>query len=423
MNDQTLTDRFGDAEMLRNPYEYYSRLREEKKVFFSESLNAFVVCRFSDIEQVLQNPALFVNTPPSSQASAHAHYAERYYKLYDDAGLPRRVPVLAMTDGDLHRRYRDLINPRFTASAVKRMEDRLVAVVDGLIDTFIERGANGTGSVDLYSEFALLVPLFFFCDTLGVPRTNIRMMQDAGAASISLVTGALLDEEGRVAAHMKLIEYSKFIQKHIDRLRRDPDDSLLSHMIHHETRDGDRLSDQEIISMCATLNTGGNETTTNGIGNTLYAAVRDPEILARLNENRDLIPKFTEEVIRQDSPIAATIRWASEDAMIGETPIPKGSAVHVRLAAGNRDEQQYDHASCVDLDRSGIRNHLGFGYGIHYCVGVHLSRAEIRISLARLLDRLEDIRIDPGKTPIEYNDAGMVHGLQALPVTFRKKAL
>ncbi|MEJ7927466.1 cytochrome P450 [Sphingobium sp. AN641] len=415
-----LPDRFGETEMLKAPYDYYSQLRGEEEIFFSKALNAFVISRFADSEAVLQNTSTFSNTPPINQATAMAAYTERYFKLYEEAGVPHRVPVLAMTDGNLHLRYRELINPRFMPSAIKRMDDALVAVVDGLIDGFIDRGADGEGSVDLYREYALLVPLYFFCDTLGVPRTHIQLMQDAGAASISLVTGGLLSEEERVAAHLKLIEFTKFVQVHINRLRAEPDDSLLSHMIHSATRDGDHLSEQEVISMVATLNTGGNETTTNGLGNTLYAAIKNPEMLKKLSENRDLIPRFIEEVMRFDSPIAAATRWAKEDTMIGETHIPKGSCLHVRLASGNRDEAKYSHANEFDPARSNVRNHLGFGHGVHYCVGVHLSRSEIRIGLGRLLDRLEDICIDTSKGPIEYAEAGMVHGLRALPITFRK---
>lgn len=421
MNEGSSLDRFNDPTMFSEPFDYYALLRSQDGVFFSESLNAYVASRHADIDAVLQNPQLFTNTPATDQTSAMAAYADRYYAMYDEAGLPRRTPVLAMTDGDAHRRYRDLISPRFTPSAVKRMDQALTAVADGLIDSFIERGAEGAGKVDLYREYALLVPLHFFCDTLGISRSNAALMQDAGAAAIALVTGGLLREEGRIAAHRKLIEFGKLIQSQIKRVRDEPDDSLLSHMVHGETRDGDCLSEQEIISMCATLNTGGNETTTNGLGNTLYAALRDPERLRRLDEQRDLIPRFIEEVIRTDSPIAAATRWASADTVIGGTPIPKGSCLHIRLAAGNRDEQKYPRASDIDLQRPAVRNHLGFGVGIHYCVGVHLSRSEIRIGLERLLDRLDDLRIDQSAGPVEYTSAGVVRGLKALPITFRKR--
>jgi cytochrome P450 len=416
----SLLDRFDDPEMFRKPFDYYALLRSQEGVFFSKALNAYVVSRQADIEALLQNPQLFTNTPATDQTSAMAAYADRYYAMYDEADLPRRIPVLAMTDGDLHRRYRDLISSRFTPSAVKRMDKALTEVADGLIDSFIERGAENAGKVDLYREYALLVPLHFFCDTLGISRSHTALMQDAGAAAIALVTGGLLDEDGRIAAHGKLIEFGKLIQSQVQRVRQEPDESLLSHMVHSRTRDGDRLSEQEIISMCATLNTGGNETTTNGLGNTLHAALRDPDTLRRLDQQRDLIPRFIEEVIRTDSPIAAATRWVSEDAVVGGTSIPKGSCLHVRLAAGNRDEHKYSCAQDIDLQRPAVRNHLGFGVGIHYCVGVHLSRSEIRIGLERLMDRLDDLRIDQAAGPVEYTSAGVVRGLKALPVTFRK---
>lgn len=421
MSNTAVEDRFSEPGTLKCPYGYYAELRDNAPVFYSKSLNSYVITKHADTLSILQHPELFSSSPPRDQTSSMVAYAERYHSLYDEAGVPRRVPVLAMTDGDLHRRYRDLINPRFTPGSVKGMEQAIVKVADELIDAFIDRGADTEGKVDLYSEYALLVPLHIFCDTLGVGRGGIQIMQDAGAAAMALVTGGLLDEAGRVAAHLKLIEFSKFIMKHVERLRAAPDASLLSHMIHGETRDGDKLSDQEILSMCATLNTGGNETTTNGIGNTLYAAIKDPEMLRRLTLDRELIKKFTEEVMRTDSPIANVMRWANEDTVVGGQAIAKGSCLHVRIPAGNRDADVYPDADTIDTQRKGILNHLAFGNGTHYCVGVHLSRVEIRVSLNRLLDRMEDIRIDESRGPVEYSGRAAVRALTALPVTFRKR--
>ncbi len=412
-----VADKFADPVTLENPYSYYDDLRDDAPVFFSETLNSYVVTRFKDIVSIAQNPATFSSVPPKNQTTIMASFSEVYYKMYEDAGLPPRIPTLVGSDGDTHRRYRQIAEGFFTPRAVKEMEEQLLAIVDDLLDKIIDKGA-----ADIYREFALLVPLYVICDVLGLPRENAALMQAAGDASTDLAGAGLLSDDERRERHETLIRFGLYLREYIAKYREAPENNLISHLIHTPTRDGDNLSEQEIIALCTTLNVGGNETTTNGIGNTLWLLLKDPEVEARLRANRDEIPRFVEEALRLESPVTSLMRWANEDVEVSGVAIPKGGCLHLRIPAGNRDTLQYQCPAAADVERSGIRNHLAFGNGVHYCLGVHLTRAEMRLALNRIFDRMTDLKLDPTKPAVTHNYKTQVRSLTGLPITFSRIA-
>lgn len=412
-----VADKFADPGTLENPYPYYEELRVEAPVFFSSTLNSYVISRFKDVVTVAQNPKLFSSVSPRNQTSVMASFSEAYYQMYEEAGLPPRIPTLVGSDGDTHRRYRQIAEPFFTPRAVKEMEGKLAQVVDELLDSIIDRGA-----IDIYREFALLVPLYVICDVLGLPRENARLMQEAGDASTDLAGAGVLNEEQRRACHATLIRFGLYLREYIRRYREKPEANLISHLIHTPTRDGDTLSEQEIIALCTTLNVGGNETTTNGIGNALWLLLNDPETEARLRANREDIPRFVEEALRLESPVSSLMRWATEDTEVGGVAIPAGACLHLRIPAANRDDGQFGCPASVDLGRSSIRNHLAFGNGAHYCLGVHLTRAEMRLALNKIFDRMTDLKLDSSKDAVRHNYKTQVRSLTGLPITFTRVA-
>lgn len=410
-------DKFADASTLENPYSYYDELREEAPILYSETLGSYVVSRFKDIVAIAQDPTRFSSVPPKDQTTVMASFSEAYYKMYDEAGLPPRIPTLVGSDGDTHRRYRQIVEKFFAPRAVKKMESQLLTIVDDLLDGIIDKG-----SVDIYREFALLVPLYVICDVLGLPRENAAMMQAAGDASTDLAGAGVLNDDERRERHKTLIKFGLYLREYIEKYREAPEDNLISHLIHTPTRDGDHLSEQEIIALCTTLNVGGNETTTNGIGNTLWLLLNNPETEARLRANRDEIPRFVEEALRLESPVTSLMRWANEDVEIDGVAIPKGGCLHLRIPAGNRDAMQYPEPASANLERPGIRNHLAFGNGVHYCLGVHLTRAEMRLALNRIFDRMTDMKLDGTKPAVSHNYKTQVRSLTALPITFSRAA-
>jgi cytochrome P450 len=387
-------------------------LRDERAVFFSPSINAFVVTRYADCLEVLNHPEVFSSNPPDSLGMM-ATYAAAYLPIYEAAGVPPCIPTLVTTDGTVHRRYRSAVDRNFSAASVRALEPSIRELVDRLIDDFADAGRT-----DIYDSFCKRLPLFVICDMLGLPRDIAPMLRRSADAMARLAGGALETEESRIQLHRDQAEFHRWLLPLIHRLRAEPDETLLSRLIHTPTDDGTLLSDAELLSLVTTLNVGGNETTTNGLGNMFWICFGDPALQRRLRADRSRVEAFVEEALRVESPVAAMPRWVMADTKIGDTPIPAGSAVQVSFSAANRDGKRFGCPADLDLHRSGARNHIAFGMGPHYCLGAMLSRSELKIAMNRILDRLDNIRLDAAADGIRHQHKVIVRGLTALPIVF-----
>jgi cytochrome P450 len=227
-------------------------------------------------------------------------------------------------------------------------------------------------------------------------------------------------EETRVACVEQLIAFQRFLQPFIEEVRLAPNDKLLSHLVNTPTVDGDRLSDAEIHSLVQTMNAGGTETTTNGLGNMFGIMLHDPALQAELRSNASLIARFVEEAIRLESPVAGQPRWVRHATQLGDVHIPKGSVVQVRIGAANRDAERFGCPAHVDMQRKGIRSHLGFGLGLHYCLGATLARAEMQKAMEHILARTASITLDPDAQLRPRAPRVGVRAWQNLPVRFAR---
>jgi cytochrome P450 len=416
--DGCVKDRFSDPATLESPYAFLAELREQAPVFFSPTLHMYVVSRFADVQYVLNNPAIFSSEAVSDGGqTSNYNLAERYAPLYEDAGVPFQKATLVITDGASHKRYRSAVDRTFTVGAVKAMEAAITQTVDALIDRFIDRG-----EADIYKEFCLQLPLILICKILGLPATDtsIQLMQKSADAIVRLQGGAIETEESRIALHKTQVEFYRFIFDHVNQVKANPDGSLISQLIATMPDDGVPLDDAELLSIINVLNVGGNETTTNGLGNMFWACFREPGWQERLRADRDLVPKFVEETLRLETPVASMIRWVKQDAEIAGVQIPQNAMVLMSFLGANRDPRQYGCPAHVDLDRKGIRNHLAFGGGVHFCLGANLARLELKIAMNRVLDRMGDIRIADTGRPLEHEMKFIVRALKSLPVSFTK---
>jgi len=334
--------------------------------------------------------------------------------MYDEAKVPRQLPTLVITDGKTHMRYRKHIDSYFNVASVRELDGKILKVVDDLIDGFIDEGA-----VDLYKGFCLQVPLHLMCDLLGFPRADAPLLQRAAEASVRLAGGAGETEERRVALHKDSIDFHRYAQGHIRRVRTSPDATLLSAMIHTVPEDGIPMTDQELISMLQALNVGGNETTTNGLGNMFWIALADPAMFGILRADRSLVPKFAEEALRAECPVSALPRWAMQDTEIGGVAIPAGSTIQVNYSAVNRDPAQFPEPQRIDVERKSLRNHAAFGMGPHYCAGAILARSEMKVAMNRILDRMTSIRLETTSPPV-FQPKLIVRSVTTLPIVFEK---
>jgi cytochrome P450 len=342
-----------------------------------------------------------------------AAFAPEYHSIYTDKGTYPPLPTLVITDGEVHRRYRATVEKAFSAEAVRAMEPGIRALVDALIDDFI-----ADGKVDLYKALCLKLPSFVMCDVIGLPREAAPLLKRGADTSPRLVSSALETEESRRALNGERADMYVYIQGYIEKYRSEPQDNLLSRIIHTDPPDGVPLTVRELISIAGTLNVGGNETTTNGLGNMFYRAFLDPEAqqAARAEPAR-----FVDESLRLESAVSAMPRWVMSDTEIGGVAIPAGARLFVSFLAANHDERRFACPHLMDAQRPAVRNHMAFGAGPHFCLGAPLARLEMRIALERVLDRLADIRLDP-TIEIRRQQKMIVRGIENLPILFTARA-
>ena len=408
----TIADSFASPDILATPFDFLKTLRDEAPVFFSEALQAFVVTRQSDVQEVLQNPAVFTSFPLGASRATMAAFSADYRYIYEEKGTYPPLPTLVITDGDVHKRYRGTVDKAFSVSAVRDMEPGIVELVDTLLDEIVP-----AGRADFYAQFCLRLPSIVMCDVIGLPRDGAALLKRGADTSPRLVSAALETEESRQALNGERADMYVYIQTFIDQYRAKPVDNLLSRLVHLVPDDGVPLTDQELISLAGTLNVGGNETTTNGLGNMFQLAFSDPTVQQRLRDDPAEIPRFVEESLRVESPVSAMPRWVGADTEIDGVQLPAGSRLFVSFLAANHDERRWACPHAVDLERKAIRNHLAFGAGPHYCLGAPLARLEMRVALERVLARMADIRFDPDVL-LRRQAKMIVRGVENLPIVF-----
>jgi cytochrome P450 len=381
----------------RDPYPELARARRETPV---QSLDmsamphddahpVFFIHRFDDVARVLRDGDTF--------SSAHI------IDLIMGPVMGDHI-ILGM-DGIRHRRYRALVATAFRQKVLAQWEHELVAqVANELIDRFADRG-----HAELVREFTFPYPTQVIAGILGLPREDFKQFQRWSIAILSFLS----KPDEAIAASQEVRAYMAGILQ--DR-RAQPRQDLISDLARAEI-DGERLDDEEIFSFLRLLLPAGVETTFRSTGNLLFLLLSHPDQLDAVRADRTLIPQAIEEALRLEAPLLNITRLATDDTDVAGEPIEAGSTVMLMLASANRDETRYDDPDRFDIFRTNPRPHIAFGNGPHVCLGMHLARLEMRVALHCLLDRLPDLRLDPGGS--DPHIRGQVfRSPTSLPVTF-----
>jgi cytochrome P450 len=411
--DAELVTLLTTAEGRADPYPHYARIREQVPLFRSATGN-WIVSRFSDCQQVLRSPHFGKG---ADQGATTRMRLARWGIPPEEVAefsefFERRQSMLTLNPPD-HTRLRALVARAFTPSTVEALRPHVEALCDGLLDTLAESAQRGQ-TVDIMRELAFPLPVAVIGELLGVPVVDRAQFQAlVRAATIILEPTSTLDDlrRGRDAR----LSMEHYFEELIAERRQRPTVDLLSELI--AVSDGsDRLSQKEVISIAVLLFAAGFETTTNLIGNGLWALMQHPEQLQLLRSSvgdSDAVQRALEELLRFDSPVQLDGRAAQRDTEILGQPVAAGDQVMTLLGAANHDPRRFSAPGTLDLRRD-QGPPMSFGSGIHYCLGAALARVEGQVCFSRLLTRFDHFEL--GEGGIEHRDSITLRGLARFPV-------
>ncbi|HKN39752.1 MAG TPA: cytochrome P450 [Acidimicrobiia bacterium] len=404
-------------EVRANPYPLLEELREAAPVHWvsQQGLESWIVTRYDEVRFVLGDPR-FIKAPETVPE------ALRRFKAAFGSQEESEVRSLLATDPPDHTRLRRLVGKAFTPRRVDGLRRRAQQVTDGLLDAIDGDGGDRTGVVDLVEGLTIPLPVTMIGELVGVPaedRADFKKWSDA-----LLVVPR--DEEGRRSRQAGAEALRAYFADLVAERRRtmrpelapDAQPDLVSALL--TARDeGGRLSEQELLSMLMVVLTAGHETTGNLIGNSVLALFDWPDRRRRLQADPGLLRVAVEELLRFVGPVMQpTLRVASEDVEIGGVVIPAGSVVVCMLASANRDPRRFPAPDEFDVARED-NPHLGFGHGIHFCLGAPLARMEAETALGSLLRRFPDMELAAGRQKIPWRPSALLRGPAVLPVRLR----
>jgi len=353
----------------------------------------WLVTRYDDARRALTDPTL-------SNRLARG-------TLLRNEGGPTSQHMLVSDPPD-HTRLRRLVSAGFTARRVERLEPRISAIADDLLDAMA-----GRDEVDLIGGYAFPLPIQVICELLGVPSADRDQFR---VWSKEVVAGPLSSDPGQVErTRVALGHIVGYIGHLLAAKRRTPGDDLLSALL--DVRDqGDRLTEDELVSMVFLMLIAGHETTMNLIGNGIYLLLTHPGQRDRIGADPGLLSSAIEEFLRYESPVqTSSLRMTTEPVRYSGVTIPAGQLVLISLASANRDEAGTPDPDRFDITRPGT-THLAFGHGIHFCLGAALARLEGRIAIAALLHRYPALELARDPTDLTWRPSLFIQGLTELPV-------
>jgi cytochrome P450 len=392
-----------DPAVLADPYPLYRRLREQDPVHWDPFLHAWIATRYQDVITVLHRfSADRIRTP------------EQLSSMGCDGLNPiARVMLkqLLFMDAPSHTRLRGLAAAAFSPRRVELMRVHIHEIAERLMDKILSKER---GELDVIRDFAEPFPATVTAEMLGVPTADSMQLKD-WSADFAEMLGNLQHNADRAPRLLhSLEEMTLYFRAAIREKEKRPSEGLIYSLMTAEV-DGGRLSEEEVVANSILTMIGGQETTTNLIGNGLLMLLEHPEQMSRLLADSSLIPSAVEELLRYQSPVQHTARIATEDTLLGEKQILKGQSVIALMAAGNRDPERFPEPDRLDVARPDNR-HLAFGWSAHFCFGATLARMEGQIAFSALLRRLPRMRLTDA--PLQWRGNLGLRGLTALPVRF-----
>jgi len=398
------------GEHAESAFSLYARLRSRGAVVplapLGPDRGAWAVTRMEEAVQVLKDHERFT---VDLRAAGLGNLGGGGHATTGDAtGFFTQGGSMLTVDEPDHRRLRGLVSKVFTPAYIEGLRPRVQEIADELLDR-----VQAQGRMDVVEDYAYPLPINVISEMLGVPREDRPQVREwSGALASGLGLGG---QDDGIVAHMRA--FGEYTARLVAEKRRRPADDLISKLVATE-EEGDRLGERELLSMITLLIFAGHETTSNLIGTGTLILLDHPDQLARLAADPALVPVAVEELLRYNGP-ATTVgpRFAREDVELAGQRIGKGDMVVVALLSANHDETRFTRPEELDVARA-INRHIGFGQGIHVCLGAPLARLEGDVAFTTLLRRMPGLRLAVPRDGITWHATLNSRSLTALPVAF-----
>jgi cytochrome P450 len=397
---------FPSPEQRLSPFEFYSTMRHLNPVVYDEANNVWGVFRYSDVQAILGNYVTFSSANNTFSRSLR--------------------PGLLQSDPPYHRILRGVIASAFTPMIVAKLEPHIDEIANERMDRIIEKGC-----MDLIDDFAYPLPVTIIAELLGVPIEDRELFHKWADMFHSALNSEVLRSSARTGIsnggdptkNVARIqeEMDAYFNAIIEKRTQTPQVDLISNLIRAQA-DGRHLSREEILTFCRVILVAGHVTTFNLIGNTILSLLQNPQEFKLLQENHSLIGSAIEETLRYRSPVQAVNRIVTKDVKLGEQQIHSGQRIVAWIGSANHDESAFSDPERFDIRRSGRHPNLGFGDGIHFCLGAPLARLEMQVVLRIILQRLQGLTLDGDGDKLQPIPSVFFHGVSHLPIRFQAGA-
>ncbi|MFF7262385.1 cytochrome P450 [Streptomyces sp. NPDC008159] len=391
-----------DPDFVADPYPAYAELRALGRVRYFEPTNQWLVAHHADVSALLRDRRLgrtyqhrFTHEDFGRSAPPPEH--EPFHTLNDHGMLDLEPPD--------HTRIRRLVSKAFTPRTVERLKPYVEGLAGELVARLVEAGGG-----DLLADVAEPLPVAVIAEMLGVPESDRAQLRPWSADICGMYELSPSEATAKKAVRAS-VEFSEYLRELIGHRREKPGEDLISGLI-AAYDEGDRLTEQEMISTCVLLLNAGHEATVNATVNGWWALFRNPEQLATLRADHSLVPTAVEELMRYDTPLQLFERWVLDDIEIDGTTVPRGAEIAMLFGSANHDPAVFDAPEKLDLTRQ-ENPHISFSAGIHYCIGAPLARIELAASMTALLEKAPTLALatEPKRKP-----NFVIRGLEGLEV-------
>lgn len=397
-------------EFARNPYPIYATLRKEYPLYFHEEWNTWLFSRYEDVRRLAVD-SRFGRTMDS--VLTEEELAEvRKEQNWD--GMPNHSKYIKVnmleSEGELHQHLRKSVFNEFTSARIASMHDAIQSIVDQAFERVSSRE-----KIDFIEDFAAAIPGFIIGQLLGVPEVDRPKLRRWSEDIVQYYEPdrSVVSEE---IAEQAVSEFAAYLIELIDEYRKNPQDNLISRLVHTEDASL-KLNERDLISNCMFILAAGHGSTIDVVGTGMLALLTNPDEMAKVQSDSTLTKSAITEMFRFESPLPYFHRIALEDVEYDGNVYTKGTMIAFLYGAANRDPDQFDRPDTFDVTRNPTR-HLAFGGGIHHCLGNHLAKLNMRVIFHTLLDRFPSTRLAVNQDQVEYRQGIQSRGLVSLPIEF-----